>query len=97
MEKEEIAKFIVKFISEEMGVELSDEIKTSKDSLLNPDRGIEPRDLLVLVMEFQQMFSIELYEEDVLNRRLDYVENLAKWIYAAGGSTDKGAAFAYEV
>ncbi|MDE7433352.1 MAG: hypothetical protein K2N34_15765 [Lachnospiraceae bacterium] len=83
MEKTEIKRNLIDFILQKTEVKLTEEMVSSQDSMLNPDKGIAPRDLLMLVMEMQTFYGISLKEEDVLNNRLDYLNNMVDWIYSS--------------
>lgn len=82
MDKNEIKKEIIDFIENKIDVKLPEQILESQDSLLNPRYGIEPRDLLMIVLELEKKFSIAICEKDVTENRLDYIGNLCDWIYA---------------
>lgn len=81
MEKNEIKTKLISFIEEKAGISLHADITDSRCSLLDPKMGIEPRDLLMIVIEMQRLYKISLKEEDVLNNRMDYLNNMVDWIY----------------
>lgn len=81
MKKNEIKTRLISFIEEKTGIALPADITDSRYSLLDPEKGIEPRDLLMIVIEMQRLYEISLKEDDVLNNRMDYINNLVDWIY----------------
>lgn len=83
MEKNEIKTQLINFIEEKVGISLFVDIADSRCSLLDPKKGIEPRDLLMIVIEMQRLYGISLKEEDVLNNRMDYIHNMVDWIYSS--------------
>lgn len=75
MNREEIAKKVVGYISEKFSLKLEESI-IKEYSLLDPRIGLMPRDLLVLFMEMQKIFDICFVEEDVIEKRFDYLDNI---------------------
>lgn len=75
MNRGEISKKVVEFISEKFSLKLEENI-IKEYSLLDPRIGMMPRDLLVLFMEMQKIFGINFCEEDVIEKRFDYLDNI---------------------
>ena len=76
MNKEEVKDFIIQYIRDGIGIELPPEIKDSQNSLLDPEGGIQSRDLLVLVMNLQEKYNVTFREDVILENRLDYIDNI---------------------
>lgn len=79
MERQDAKKWIIEFIINELKGELPEKVLGSEESLLSPGTGIEPRDLLVLVMELQDRYQI-VFDGDIYQRRLDYIDELVRLI-----------------
>ena len=76
MNKEEVKDFIIQYIRDVIGKELSQEIKDSQNSLLDPECGIQSRDLLMLVMNLQEKYNVTFQEDVILENRLDFIDNI---------------------
>lgn len=76
MKKEEVKDFIIQYIRDVIGIELSQEIRDSKNSLLDPEGGIQSRDLLMLVMNLQEKYNVTFQEDIILENRLDFIDNI---------------------
>lgn len=75
MNRDEITKKVIVFIKEKFSIELEENI-IKEYSLLDPRVGLTPRDLLVLFMEMQKIFDIRFVEEDVIEKRFDFMDNI---------------------
>ena len=58
MDKKEVKDFIIQYIRDVIGIELPQEIKDSQKSLLDPEGGMQSRDLLMLVMSLQEKYNV---------------------------------------
>lgn len=75
MKREEITKKVVAYIKEKFSLELGENI-IKEYSLLDPRIGLTPRDLLVLFMDMQKIYDIRFVEEDIIENRFDYLDNI---------------------
>lgn len=75
MNREEIKIKVVRYIKEKFSLELGESI-IKEFSLLDPRIGLTPRDLLVLFMDMQKVFDIRFVEEDIMEKRFDYLDNI---------------------
>ncbi len=75
MNREEITKKVVAYIKEKFSLELGENI-IKEYSLLDPRIGLTPRDLLVLFMDMQKIYDIRFVEEDIIENRFDYLDNI---------------------
>ena len=73
MDKKEVKDFIIQYIRDVIGIELPQEIKDSQKSLLDPEGGMQSRDLLMLVMSLHNVtFQVNV----ILENRLDFIDNI---------------------
>jgi acyl carrier protein len=58
--------------------EMSQNVLNEKEalSLLSPQIGLMPRDLLVLMTLIEEKYNIRVDENEIVNARLDYLKNL---------------------
>lgn len=75
MNREEITKKVVAYIKEKFSLELGENI-IKEYSLLDPRIGLTPRDLLFLFMDMQKIYDIRFVEEDIIENRFDYLDNI---------------------
>lgn len=75
MNRVEIAEKVIECIGKKFSLQLEENI-VKEYSLLDPRVGLTPRDLLVLFMELQKIFDIQFAEEDVIDQRFDYLDNI---------------------
>lgn len=75
MNRDEVVKRVNEFIKEKFSLDLEGNI-IKEYSLLDPRVGLTPRDLLVLFMEMQRIFGIRFVEQDVIEKRFDYLDNI---------------------
>lgn len=75
MNRDEIAEKVIECIRKKFSLQLDEHIVKGY-SLLDPRIGFTPRDLLVLFMELQKIFDICFIEEDVIEKRFDYLDNI---------------------
>lgn len=75
MNRDEVVKRVSEFIKEKFSLELEENI-IKEYSLLDPRVGLMPRDLLVLFTEMQRIFGIRFVEQDVIEKRFDYLDNI---------------------
>lgn len=76
MDKKEVKDFIIQYIRDVIGIELPQEIKDSQKSLLDPEGGMQSRDLLMLVMSLQEKYNVAFQENVILENRLDFIDNI---------------------
>lgn len=76
MNKNEIKNYIIQYTKDVIGIELSQEIKDSQRSLLEPEGGIQSRDLLMLVISVQKRYNVTFEEKTILENRLDFIDNI---------------------
>lgn len=76
MKKNEVKNFIIQYTKDVIGIELSQEMKDSQKSLLEPEGGMQSRDLLMLVMSVQEKYNVTFKEEAILENRLDFIDNI---------------------
>lgn len=76
MDKKEVKNFIIQYIRDVIGIELPQEIKDSQKSLLDPEGGMQSRDLLMLVMSLQEKYNATFQENVILENRLDFIDNI---------------------
>lgn len=76
MKKNEVKNFIIQYTKDVIGIELSQEMKDSQKSLLEPEGGMQSRDLLMLVMSVQKKYNVTFKEEAILENRLDFIDNI---------------------
>lgn len=76
MNRDEVKNFIIQYAKDVIGIELSQEIKDSQRSLLEPEGGIQSRDLLMLVMSVQKKYNVTFEEKTILENRLDFIDNI---------------------
>lgn len=75
MNRVEIAEKVIECIRKKFSLQLEENI-IKEYSLLDPRVGLTPRDLLVMFMELQKVFGIQFVEEDVIDQRFDYLDNI---------------------
>lgn len=68
-------KKVVAYIKEKFSLELGENI-IKEYSLIDPRIGLTPRDLLVLFMDMQKIYDIRFVEEDIIENRFDYLDNI---------------------
>lgn len=74
----EVSNKVDAFILNTYGIE----VHQLKDrSLLNPEVGLEPRDLIYLFFELQKEFGIRFKEEDILERKFHMLNNIKQAVY----------------
>lgn len=82
MSRNDIEKQLKDIIKERMNIDLD---KLSLDymtnSLLDPEIGLVPRDLLVIFFEMQNLFGISFTEKDIVERRFDFFSNIVDSVY----------------
>lgn len=71
MEREEIKAWIKEYIESKVHITIDEEI-----SLLDPRNGLLPRDLLQLYFTLEKHFEVKFEEQNVLDTRFDYIENM---------------------
>ncbi len=76
MDKKEVKDFIIQYIRDVIGIEFPQEIKDSQKSLLDPEGGMQSRDLLMLVMSLQEKYNVTFQENVILENRLDFIDNI---------------------
>ena len=76
MDKKEVKDFIIQYIRDVIGIELPQEIKDSQKSLLDPEGGMQSRDLLMLVMSLQEKYNVTFQENVILENRLDFIDTI---------------------
>lgn len=76
MKKNRVKNFIIQYTKDVIGIELSQEMKDSQKSLLEPEGGMQSRDLLMLVMSVQEKYNVTFKEEAILENRLDFIDNI---------------------
>lgn len=76
MKKNKVKNFIIQYTKDVIGIELSQEMKDSQKSLLEPEGGMQSRDLLMLVMSVQEKYNVTFKEEAILENRLDFIDNI---------------------
>ena len=76
MDKKEVKDFIIQYIRDVIGIELPQEINHSQKSLLDPEGGMQSRDLLMLVMSLQEKYNVTFQENVILENRLDFIDNI---------------------
>lgn len=76
MKKLDIVEEIMVLLKNKFGVE-------SKElgRLLDPAIGMLPRDLFTLFFDLQEKYDIKFVENDVLDKRFDYFDELIEIVY----------------
>lgn len=77
MNRKDIETQLKNIIKDKMNIEL-DQLKVDymTNSLLDPEIGLVPRDLLVIFFEMQILYGIEFDENDVIKKRFDFFSNI---------------------
>lgn len=82
MTKEDIELRIRNFIKEKLDVDITEKhTEYTNISLLSPEIGLKPRDLLVIFFEMEQIFNIHFLEEDITKKRFDILSDMVDSIY----------------
>lgn len=81
MDKMGLKQEIIDLIAEKMGTDKKRlEKYASENSLMDEKIGLQPRDLLTLFFLLQQRYKVKFEENDIINKRFDYLENIAEAI-----------------
>lgn len=72
----EIRKWIQEFIQKNNGICIDESI-----SLIDPRNGLMPRDLLVLFFELQKEFDVTFTEQNIIDQRFDFVDQIVNAIF----------------
>lgn len=79
MDKAMIKNEIVDIIEKKIGIEKENVLRYATEySLFDPLIGMKPRDLLTLFFEIQKVYKITFREDDILNRRFDYLDGIVE-------------------
>lgn len=91
MNRKDIETQLKNIIKEKMNIEL-DQLKVDymTNSLLDPEIGLVPRDLLVIFFEMQTLCGIEFDENDVIKKRFDFFTNIVDSICEKIGEENMG-------
>ncbi len=74
--KEQIPNDLILLIHNNFMVSL-DVLREKQDcSLLSPQIGLQPRDLMMLILLIEEKFNIKIKENEIVNNRLDFLVNL---------------------
>ncbi len=74
--KEQIPDDLILLIHNNFMVSL-DVLREKQDcSLLSPQIGLQPRDLMMLILLIEEKFNIKIKENEIVNNRLDFLVNL---------------------
>jgi len=74
--KEQIPDDLILLIHNNFIVSL-DVLREKQDcSLLSPQIGLQPRDLMMLILLIEEKFNIKIKENEIVNNRLDFLVNL---------------------
>ena len=78
MKKLDIVEEIMVLLKNKFGVESKE---LGPISLLDPAIGMLPRDLFTLFFDLQEKYDIKFVENDVLDKRFDYFDELIEIVY----------------
>lgn len=77
MNRKDVETQLKGIIKEKMNIELEQlKLDYMTNSLLDPEIGLVPRDLLVIFFEMQILYGIEFDEKDVIEKRFDFFSNI---------------------
>ena len=78
MQKADIIRDVMEILKNKFNVEVE---KIEHISLLDPAIGMLPRDLFTLFFDLQEKYDIKFVENDVLDKRFDYFDELIEIVY----------------
>lgn len=78
MTKADIGRDVIYVLNNKFNVRLK---KVEHTSLLDPAIGMKPRDLLTLFFDLEDKYGIKFVENDVLNKRFDFIDELIEIVY----------------
>lgn len=77
MEYMEISREVDQFVMENFGIDAG---QLKGRSLLGPDVGLEPHDLIFLFFELQERFHIQFIEDDILKKEFHILDHIKEAI-----------------
>ena len=78
MQKADIIRDVMEILKNKFNVEVE---KIEHISLLDPAIGMLPRDSFTLFFDLQEKYDIKFVENDVLDKRFDYFDELIEIVY----------------
>ena len=91
MNRKDVETQLKGIIKEKMNIELEQlKLDYMTNSLLDPEIGLVPRDLLVIFFEMQILYGIEFDENDVIEKRFDFFSNIVDSICEKIGVENMG-------
>ncbi|MEH2959571.1 hypothetical protein [Candidatus Merdisoma sp. JLR.KK006] len=91
MNRKDVETQLKGIIKEKMNIELEQlKLDYMTNSLLDPEIGLVPRDLLVIFFEMQILYGIEFDEKDVIEKRFDFFSNIVDSICEKIGVENMG-------
>ena len=78
MQKADIIRDVMEILKNKFNVEVE---KIEHISLLDQAIGMLPRDLFTLFFDLQEKYDIKFVENDVLDKRFDYFDELIEIVY----------------
>lgn len=80
MNRDIIKNKVINVIEESLNIKFLSDTEFQY-SMLDPRIGLKPRDLLVIFFELQDSFHIKFVEDDIVDSRFDFLDNIVDSIY----------------